>query len=66
MLNTELFTVRYSFLCPVCHNVEDGALNIHAKTSEDAMRQVKARRLICDFCSAEIAANVGTLEIKAA
>jgi hypothetical protein len=62
----KVFTVRYSFLCPVCHNIEDGELIIGAKTSEDAMRQVRARRLICDFCSAEIPANISTVEIEAA
>jgi len=58
--------VRYSFLCPVCHNVEDGELIIAAKTSEDAMRQVRARTLICDYCSAEIPANTEAVDIEAA
>lgn len=62
----ELFRVRYSFFCPVCRNVDGGELIVTAKTHEDAMRQVKARLLVCDFCSAEIPANIGTLEIEAA
>lgn len=62
----ELFAVRYSFLCPVCHNVEDGELIIAAKSGEDAMHQVRARTLTCDYCSAELPAHIGAVDIEAA
>jgi len=58
--------VRYSFLCPVCSNMEDGELIIVATTGEDAMRQVRARTSTCDYCSAEIPPHIGTFDIEAA
>jgi hypothetical protein len=51
---------------PFCHNVEDGELIIAAKTGKDAMQQVQSRTLTCDFCSAEIPACIGTLDVEAA
>jgi hypothetical protein len=62
----KLFAVRYSFLCPVCQNVDGGELIVNAKTGEEAMRQVKSRTLTCDFCSAEVPAHIGALDVEAA
>ena len=58
--------MRHSFLCPAGHNVEDGELIIAAKSGEDAMQQVRACTLTCDYCSAEIPAHIGAVDIEAA
>ncbi len=62
----ELFVVHYSFFCPVCHNGDDGELIVPAKTSEEAVQQVRDGTVICDFCSAEVPVRVATVHTEAA
>ncbi len=58
--------VRYSFFCPVCHNVDDGELIVSAKTGEEALQRVRDGTLICDFCSAEVPVRGATVHTEAA
>jgi hypothetical protein len=60
------FTVRFTFMCPLCKKLNDQSLTIKA-TSREAAQQAAVNRFIqCEFCPAKVWVDSAMLQITEA